>query len=178
MREDKITIDRIANLHPKLRDKALSEYKEACRLLTGNAMLRYAYTLRTWQEQSALFAQGRTVLFDKTGKRLGKVTNADAGSSFHNYGLAWDIVLLVDTNGDGKFTAASWDTKKDFDSDGVADWMEVVNYFKFKGAKWGGDFTSFKDAPHFEFTYGLTIAECKKRHLAKDFITGTNYIKI
>jgi peptidoglycan L-alanyl-D-glutamate endopeptidase CwlK len=28
--------------------------------------------------------------------------------------------------------------------------MEIVNYFKSKGWFWGGDFKSFKDAPHFE----------------------------
>jgi peptidoglycan LD-endopeptidase CwlK len=177
-RIDNITLQRIQTLHPSLRVEAEKEYREASALLTGNAILRYAYTLRTFAEQDSLYAQGRTVLFDKNGKRLGIVTNAAAGSSFHNYGLAWDIVLLVDTNGDGKFNAASWDVRTDFDKDGKSDWMEVTEYFKSKGAVWGGDFKSLKDAPHFEKTFGLTIAECRKRHAAKDFIPGTQYIRI
>jgi peptidoglycan L-alanyl-D-glutamate endopeptidase CwlK len=73
---------------------------------------------------------------------------AKAGLSPHNYGLAIDIVLI-----DSK--TAIWDTKKDFDGDGKADWMEVVTIFKQYGWTWGGDW-KFKDAPHFEKTFGYS----------------------
>jgi len=91
-----------------------------------------------------------------------KVTNAKGGQSIHNYGLAFDIVLLIDKNKDGIFEEASWNTLKDYDGDKTADWMEIVAYFKSKGWDWGGDWESFKDAPHFEFNYGFTWRELKQ----------------
>jgi peptidoglycan L-alanyl-D-glutamate endopeptidase CwlK len=78
------------------------------------------------------------------------VTNARGGQSIHNYGLAFDIVLLYDNDGNGTFEEASWSMIRDFDKDSRADWMEVVNYFKSQGWEWGGDWKRFKDAPHFQ----------------------------
>ena len=113
---DKITLDRIATLHPKIRQQVLDAYTHINNKLLGKGLrLRFAYTTRTHQEQAELYAQGRTKLFDKNGKRLGKVTNAAAGQSIHNYHLAFDIVLLHDKNGDGIFEAASYDQTLDFD---------------------------------------------------------------
>lgn len=158
---DNITIERIKLLHPKLVKETLDLYtNKIVPALTGKAMCRFAYTLRTFEEQKALYEQGRTVLFDTKGTRLGKVTNAKAGESFHNYGLALDFALIT-----GK--TVSWDTTKDFDDDGVADWMEVVNIFKNAGWTWGGDFKSIKDFPHVEKTFGLTWQECLERHNTK-----------
>jgi peptidoglycan L-alanyl-D-glutamate endopeptidase CwlK len=153
---DKITLDRIATLHPKIRKKVLDAYTHINNKLLGKGVrLRFAYTTRTIEEQNELFAQGRTKLFNKNGKRLGIVTKAKGGQSIHNYHLAFDIVLLLDRNNDGVFESASWDTVLDFDKDGKADWLEVVQYFKSLGFVWGGDWR-FKDAPHFEMTFGHT----------------------
>lgn len=152
---DKITLNRINLLHPKVRKEVEDIYlNEVVPALTGKAICRFAYTLRTFKEQDALYAQGRTRLYDAAGKRLGKVTNAKGGQSIHNYGLAFDIVLLTN---DGK--TASWDTVKDFDGDGKADWMEVINIFKKHGWTWGGDWKSFKDLPHMEKNFGITWKE-------------------
>lgn len=141
---DDITLKRIEQAHPKIKDLLLQQYKEANNLLGKNVRLRFAYVFRTPQEQRALFLQRP------------KVTNADSWQSIHNYGLAFDIVLLVDKDNNGTFETATWDTKKDFDKDLQSDWMEVTNYFKSKGWKWGGDFKSLYDAPHFEMTFGHT----------------------
>lgn len=152
---DKVTLDRIATLHPKIRKKVLDAYTYANNKLLGKGVrLRFAYTSRTNEEQSALFAQGRTKLFDASGKRLGIVTQSKAGQSIHNYHLAFDIVLLLDKNNDGVFESATYEML-DFDKDGKADWLEVVEYFKSLGFVWGGDW-KFKDAPHFEMTFGHT----------------------
>ena len=152
---DKITIDRIATLHPKIRQKVLDAYTYANNKLLGKGVrLRFAYTSRTNEEQNALFAQGRTKLFDASGKRVGIVTQSKAGQSIHNYHLAFDIVLLLDKNNDGVFESATYEML-DFDKDGKADWLEVVEYFKSLGFVWGGDW-KFKDAPHFEMTFGHT----------------------
>ena len=167
---DKVTLDRIALLHPKLRDEGILIYNEIQTVLTGKAICRFAYTLRTFAEQDALYAQGRTT----PGKI---VTNAKGGQSNHNFGLAIDIVLLVDKDGNGTFESASWETNVDFDGDGVADWKEVVGVFKRHGWAWGGDW-KFTDMPHFEKTFNLSVNQLAAKYTAKDFIPGTSYVNI
>jgi len=176
---DKPTLERIELLHPAVREEVKNIYlNEIIPALSGKAICRFAYTLRTFAEQDALYAQGRTKLFDDKGKRLGVVTKAKGGQSIHNFGLALDIVLLKDTNNDGKFESASWETNIDFDKDGKSDWMEVVNILKRNGWIWGGDWKSFKDAPHFEKTFGHTWKTLLPKHQKGDFINGTNYVRI
>lgn len=152
---DSFTLDKIKLLHPKLRQEALGIYDEICNELNGRAFCRFLFTLRTFAEQDSLYAQGRT----KPGNI---VTKAKGGMSLHNYGLAIDIVLVVDTNKDGKYDTAQWDIKSDFDGDKVADWSEVVRVFKEHGWEWGGDW-KFTDYPHFQKTFGLSVRELLKR---------------
>lgn len=134
---DKYTQQRIAKLHPTVREEA-TKIIEACdAALTGKAKVRITQGLRTIAEQDAMYAQGRTA----PGK---KITNAKGGQSIHNYGFAVDICLIID----GK--TASWDTKKDWDNDQVADWYECVKIFALHGWEWGGNWKTFKDMPHFE----------------------------
>jgi peptidoglycan L-alanyl-D-glutamate endopeptidase CwlK len=141
---DKITLDRIELAHPKIKDELRTQYLECNKMLPKNCRLRFAYVFRSPEEQSSLF------------KKRPKVTNANAWQSIHNYGLAFDIVLLYDNDGNGTFEEASWSLVKDIDKDKTPEWTEVVNYFKSKGWTWGGDWKSFKDAPHFEKTFGYT----------------------
>src|SRR5690606_35479001 len=119
--------------------------------LAKGIRLRFAQGLRTIAEQDALYAQGRT----KPGSI---VTNAKGGQSVHNYGLAFDIVILYDKDKNGTFETASWSRTEDLDKNKKADWMEVVEYFKSKGWNWGGDWRSFKDYPHFEKTFGNPVS--------------------
>lgn len=166
---DKITLERIALLHPKLREEALEIYKEICEALTGRAICRFTHTLRTFAEQDALYAQGRT----KAGKI---VTKSKGGLSYHNYSMAIDIVLLVDKDKNGTYETAVWDDKTDFDGDKKADWMEIVNIFKQYGWEWGGDWT-FKDAPHFQKTFGKSVRELLALYNAKK-VDSRNYVLI
>lgn len=170
---DQITLERIKTLHPKIRKEVLDAYTHINEKLLGKGVrLRFAYTYRTNAEQDALYNQKP------------KVTNAKGGQSIHNYGLAFDIVLLYDLDNNGTFETASWDMKKDFDKDGIADWMEITNYFKSIGFEWGNDWKSFKDAPHFQKAFGLTWQQMKAKIDKKDFkseiINGMtyNYINI
>lgn len=158
---DKITIDRIAQAHPRLREKLLSEYLECNKALPANVRLRFAYVLRTPEEQHKLFIQRP------------KVTKADSWQSIHNYGLAFDIVLLYDKDNNGTFETASWEQNRY--------WMQVVTFFKLKGWEWGGDWKSFKDAPHFQFTYGFDWKVLKARYDKAITIKDDNgiiYVKI
>lgn len=129
---DKITEQRISLLHPSVRQEMTNIINECNRNLTGRAQVRVSQGLRTFAEQDALF------------KQKPKVTNAKGGQSIHNYGFAVDIVLIID----GK--VASWDIHKDWDGDKVSDWDECVKVFATHGWSWGGNWTSFKDMPHFD----------------------------
>lgn len=168
MSVDKITIERIKTLHPKIRKEVSDMYNYVNEKLLGKGVrLRFSYTYRTPEEQDKLF------------KQKPKVTNAKAWQSVHQYGLAFDIVLLLDKNNDDVFEEASWDIFKDFDKDKIADWMEVTNYFKSQGYEWGGDW-KFKDNPHFQKTFNLTWQQMKSKIDAKDYILENNikYINI
>lgn len=135
---------RISVLYPVVANAARALITMAYK---RGVMITIVQGLRTMEEQAALYAQGRT----KPGSI---VTNAKAGTSYHNYGLAIDFALLTN---DGK--AVSWDTIADYDKDGTADWMEVVQEGKKLGFFWGGDFKSIMDKPHFEMSFGLTTKQ-------------------
>lgn len=154
---DDLTIKRIGLLHPVIRDQVKDLYiNRISPALTGTHFCRFAYTYRSFDQQAEIYAQGRTKLFDKEGKRLGVVTQAKAGLSMHNYGIALDIVLVNQKS-------ATWDIVKDFDKDGKSDWMEVIDIFKAAGWVWGGDWKKFKDYPHVEFPVKFTIRELLKK---------------
>lgn len=148
---DAITIERIKQAHPRIREKMLVDYQNANKLLGKGARLRFAYVYRSNAEQDALY------------NKRPKVTNAKGGQSIHNYGLAFDIVIMYDNDGNGTFEEASWSMIRDFDKDSKADWMEVTNYFKSQGWEWGGDWKSFKDAPHFQMSFGFDWKTLKAR---------------
>ena len=162
---DKVTIDRIQLLHPKSRAEGLAIYNEIIAALKGSAICRFSHTLRTFAEQDALYL------------KRPKVTNAKGGQSYHNYGLAIDIVLLVDKDKNGTFESASWETNVDFDGDGKSDWQEVVAIFKRYGWTWGGDW-KFVDNPHFQKTFGHSIADLQNMFNTKKFIPNTNYLAL
>ena len=153
---DKITLDRIKTIHPILRDELEKDYIECNNLLPKGVRLRFAYVYRSVNEQNILFAQRP------------KVTNARGGQSIHNYGMAFDIVILKDKDNNGTFETASFDIDEH--------WMKVVKFFKAKGWAWGGDWKSFKDAPHFEKTFGHTWRTLQIREMFID--NGLKYPKL
>jgi hypothetical protein len=130
---------RLARVHPRLAQLGL-RMVDLC-AQAGIAIL-ITQGLRTWQEQDALFAQGRTT----PGKI---VTNARGGESWHNFGLAFDIVVLDSV---GK---ADWDTAH-------PGWMRAAAIGKSLGLEWGGDWKKFKDLPHFQRSGDLTLGESRK----------------
>jgi peptidoglycan L-alanyl-D-glutamate endopeptidase CwlK len=178
---DKVTLQRIETAHPAIREELKKIYAEICAALTGKAMCRFAYVKRTDAEQDELFAQGRTKPGPnaKPEKPLGDVvTWAKAGESYHNYGLAVDIVLVVDKDGNGSFESASWDVKSDMDGDGISDWMEVIQIFTKYGWTWGGNWNKPKyDAPHLEKTMGYSIMRLKELRAAL-VLDENGYVKL
>jgi len=87
---------------------------------------------RSFAEQKKIYAQGRT-----TPGEI--VTNSKPGYSYHNYGLAIDVVFK---NKKGQWT---WTSKE---------WEQLGSIGESLGFEWGKD---FGDLPHFQFTYGLDI---------------------
>lgn len=163
---DKPSLDRISLLHPKIREEVKALVEQANAVTGKEITIRVVQGLRTIKEQNDLYAIGRT----KPGKR---VTNAKGGSSFHNYGIAIDFSFLVKDKGQ-----ISWDDKKDWDGDKIADWLEVVQIFVKAGYEWGGNWKSIKDNPHFQKTFGYTWQQLLAKYNKKDFIPGTEYVNI
>lgn len=139
---DIVSDRRINTLHPLIRAKAKEFIIRAEKEL--GIKLRVTSALRTWDEQIKLYAKGRT----NAGK---KVTNAKAGQSLHNYGLALDVVEIKN----GK---ALWSNPN---------WEKIGALGKEIGFAWGGDWKRFKDKPHFEMTFGKHHTE-----LAQLYTTG------
>jgi len=141
---DKLSEQRLQKLHPKVR-ATFKAFIEDCEGLDTNTVLRITAGLRTDKEQDALYAQGRTTPGPK-------VTNAKAGQSYHNYGLAIDLVEL------------------DGEKNEIADWKFDMATLKpiadRHGIVWGGTFRSIKDKPHFQIDLGYTVSQL--RDTAKD----------
>lgn len=168
---DKISITRAKLLHPAVRDEVVNLIDQVEKDLPSSIAVRIVQGLRTIDEQNELYAQGRT----KPGNI---VTKARGGSSYHNYGLALDFAILVDKDGNGTFDEVSWDIKKDNDKDGTADWLEVVKVFEAAGWEWGGKWSSIKDYPHLQKTFGYKWQTLIERYNKKDFIPGTKYVRL
>lgn len=174
---DATTEKRIKLLHPKIRDEVLDLVNKANKATGKDVTIRIVQGYRTIEEQNILYALGRTVknpVGASPRKPLGNiVTNARGGSSYHNYGLAIDFAFLIKNRG-----IISWDTRKDWDNDTTADWLEVVRIFLKAGYKWGGNFSSIKDYPHLEKTFGYNWRTLFAKYKRKDFIPNTKYVNI
>lgn len=116
------------------------------------------YTLRTYAEQAALYAQGRQSLMvvntmrqaaglpDLPAKENGytvtqcdgkKISEGGKGRSPHQLGNALDVVPLEGGR-------AIWPSASD------PRWAEIAQSFKANGFEWGGDWKDFLDLPHYQ----------------------------
>lgn len=102
--------------------------------------------LRSWSAQAALYAQGRT----KTGPI---VTKARPGSSWHNYGLAIDLGLFKN----GLYL----DEKKPAEADKF--YAEIGKLAASMGIEWAGNWKSFQETPHFQVTFGQSLAQVRAK---------------
>lgn len=108
-------------------------------------------TLRDFEAQADLYASGRT----KPGKIL---TNAAAGLSWHNWKRAVDVVPLRHgkpiwgTSGNGIDNDPTDDDRDDLEL-----WQRIAALGKLAGLEWAGDWRSFREFPHFQYTGGLSL---------------------
>lgn len=120
---------------------------------------------RSFHEQNKLYEKGRSG--DGT-----IVTHAKAGESFHNFGLAVDFAL---TTPEGEVL---WDLNYDGNGNSRSDWMEVVEIAKGLGFEWGGDWKHFKDYPHLQMDFGLSIHDLQRgKRPPEHSLTAGNQVK-
>lgn len=150
--KDLVSQKRLETLHPKVKDdfKQFIDDAEAGLGIT----LRITQATRTFKEQADLYAKGRTT-------QGPVVTKAKPGSSYHNYGLAIDLVKMNDNKPDWQYNMGN-----------------LLPYAQKRGISWGGSWLKFKDYPHFEKTLGHNWRELLDKHNKKDFISGTDFVNI
>jgi hypothetical protein len=144
---DQRTLKNIETLHPKARPwaKAHIEAVNSAGILPAGWSVRIVSGNRTWAEQDALYAQGRT----KAGP---VVTKARGGQSNHNFGIAWDIGIFDDK---GAYLGESPYYKR------------IASVGKALGLEWGGDWTSIMDMPHYQVKTGLSVSQLRRLMLEK-----------
>jgi peptidoglycan L-alanyl-D-glutamate endopeptidase CwlK len=128
--------DDINELHPKVKELALRLLEEARRQGLNAKVID---TFRSPERQDYLYAQGRT--------RAGNiVTNARGKDmcSYHNWRLAFDCIQNM--------------PGKEYDAAFLAKLGRIGQSI---GLEWGGSWITFKDAPHFQYTFGLSIKDLK-----------------
>ncbi len=112
-------------LHPYFRDKVL-DLIELCR--AKGIELAFVETYRTHAKQNEYKGMGK------------KYTRSGGGKSKHQYGLAVDVVPIIDGE-------AQWDNKPL--------WLKVGLVGEKLGLRWGGRWRHPFDPGHFEWTGGL-----------------------
>ena len=131
----------IATLQPEVRPYARALVLKAA---AAGITIKVISGLRTYDEQNALHAQGRS----KPGRI---VTNARGGYSNHNFGIAFDIGIF-----DGAKYIPESPRYKAVGAMGVE-----------LGLEWGGNWTSIKDEPHFQLRPRWAAGRREKDMLAE-----------
>lgn len=140
---DPRTEKNIQSLLPVAQRKA----REAMQLVPDKSLVyRIISGTRTFAEQDALFAQGRTA----PGPI---VTNAESGKSNHNFGIAWDV---------GIFDGKNFLTGKNKAEEKTYEDLAKAILAKVKDLEWGGNFKSIKDKPHYQVATGKSVSQVRK----------------
>ena len=87
------------------------------------------------------------------------MTNAKGGQSNHNFGIALDFGVFKD----GKYLDGS-KLKSDKTLASAVHRQVAEKVASKHGIEWGGNWTSFKDEPHFEYPTGLSMAQKRARY--------------
>ena len=123
----------ISLCHPRLQQLA-AHWKKNCE--DRGIKVAVSETLRTKEEQDALYAQGRT--------RPGPIVTNARGSEYrsqHQWGIAFDFYLRMDVDGDGQISDDSYNDRTGLFSEAASEAKEL-------GLGWGGDWKRFVDKPH------------------------------
>lgn len=141
MQLDQRTEKNISTLVPKAQAVARTFIISASEAMRAKGVeVKIISGTRTYAEQNALYAKGRTA----PGPR---VTNARGGYSNHNFGVAFDI---------GLFKAGKYLEESPL-------YAECGKIGEACGLEWGGRWKSFTDEPHYQLKTGLTLAQMRDR---------------
>lgn len=128
-RGDLPMITDLNSLHPFFRDQVIALIKK-CK--EKGIELTIVETYRTHSKQHEYKTMGK------------KYTSSGAGQSKHQYGLAVDVVPVVDS-------IAVWDN--------ATLWRKIGTIGEKLGLRWGGRWRKPYDPGHFEWTGGLTSSQ-------------------
>lgn len=131
------------DLHPILKERSNQLIQQSAK---KGIVIVITDGFRSAEDQNRLYEKGRT-----TDGNI--VTNAKGGESYHNFGLAIDFALKTPAEN------VVWDMQYDGNKNGKSDWTEVVEMAKALGFEWGGDWPKFKDYPHLQIDFDLTVAD-------------------
>lgn len=123
------TVARLEQLLPALKVKG---YQLIQQLSLQGIDVEISQGLRTWPEQEALYAKGRTAPGPK-------VTNAKPEQSWHTFGCAFDVDIETTSGG------------LDWTGNSPA-WLSTIAAGKALGLTAGAEFRTFPDKPHFQLT--------------------------
>lgn len=155
---DERTERHLATLLPKVQPK-FRAFVRAAKDLARSSGFDYVVIsgTRTFEEQNALYAQGRS----KPGPI---VTNARGGYSNHNFGIAIDGGIFKG----GRYLDGSQDPTERKAAARMH--AKIGQLAQLMGLAWGGLWSGFPDPPHVEWNHGVTISELRRRKLAGEDI--------
>lgn len=136
---------KLDDLLPCVQRRAVS-FIARCESELAGIKILVTSTFRDRESQDALYSIGRREI---AGERI--VTNAKGGKSFHQFRVAFDIFPL--RGGKSIFISTDGDEVKD------PIWQSIARIAKEEGLEWGGDWKSFPEGPHFQYTKGYSIDE-------------------
>lgn len=138
----------IATLLPSVQPRFRAFLEAANKAMKAHGLsVKIISGTRSYAEQEALYAQGRT-------KPGAKVTNARPGYSNHNFGTACDVGVF------GK----KGNREIYFQAHPAYLWLGPIG--ESCGLEWGGRWKT-PDRPHYQFPTGLTMAQMRERVAAR-----------
>ena len=142
-------LKRIDDLHPDVRFLCLEHHRQ-CEVNGVDFWVPQGY--RTKAQHTSIWQQGRNDDGQIVRPDL-VVTHSPPGWSFHEYGLAYDVVVVLK---DGRHV--TWDMATDSDHDQISDYLEIARIGRMLGME-AGFFWRHPDPPHFEYHPNLNIRE-------------------
>lgn len=152
----------IATLLPSVQPRFRAFLETANKAMKAHGLsVKIISGTRSYAEQEAIYAKGRTVPSDVPCRHAGverkvgtckahplglTVTKARAGFSNHNFGVACDL---------GVFKGTKW-----LPESPAYNWLGPIG--ETCGLKWAGRWKD-PDRPHYEYPTGLTMAQMRER---------------
>lgn len=133
-------------------------------------------TRRSFSRSAELYMQGRAVVAGVVTKVGPTVTNAGAGSSPHNWGLAVDCILVTKDHDwwhghEIDLPTGAWDTG--YEKGRLIRpivklaWERYARAVKTVDCVWGGGWTGFPDFPHCEHPQWQTLRPANWKPIAQ-----------